>query len=196
MDLLTIAIALVSLAGMFFLRLVASEIQDWLPWLARRIIDRTVANLPEQERERYREEWYSHLDECPGRLGKIFHAVGCVYGARAVAVTVNHPAREKVTRPTPAAESNRIAGSSQKSPEAQADLFAHCLFHKTDDLLRLPHFDLDKFDYVMRDKLGRVTLIEFKRSSQFDYSEALRRLDQLYPGADIRRLVGKKPGSN
>jgi hypothetical protein len=70
MDLLTIAVFVLSILGAVALKFVVAEIQDWMPLLARRIIDRAVSHLPEHEQERYREEWYAHLDECPGTASK------------------------------------------------------------------------------------------------------------------------------
>ncbi len=57
-------------AGSFLVRIVgnllASELYDCAPSLAHWLIDRAVNSLAEQKRARYREEWYAHLDECPG----------------------------------------------------------------------------------------------------------------------------------
>jgi hypothetical protein len=57
MDLLTLLVAISSLAGVFALKLAMSELQDWMPWVASRIIDHAVAQLPEPHRRGYREEW-------------------------------------------------------------------------------------------------------------------------------------------
>jgi hypothetical protein len=73
---------LLALAG----KLIAAEIQDWLPTLARRLVDYSSSLIPETERCRYKEEWYSHLDECPGKIGKLWHACGCLRAARALAI--------------------------------------------------------------------------------------------------------------
>lgn len=65
--------------------LIASEIYDRSPRLANWLIGRAIERLPEHQRPRYREEWSAHLDECPGKLGKIWHAIGCSFSASAVA---------------------------------------------------------------------------------------------------------------
>jgi hypothetical protein len=57
MDILTILLALLSLAAGIVLKLIASEFQDWIPTLARRLVDHAVVKLSETDRERYREEW-------------------------------------------------------------------------------------------------------------------------------------------
>jgi hypothetical protein len=34
--------------------------------------------LPVDARERYSEEWLSHLAECQGKIGKVLHSIGCL----------------------------------------------------------------------------------------------------------------------
>lgn len=82
MDILSLLSAIAAAVGALLLKLISSEIGDWIPALARRIVRYAVFQLPQRERERYREEWLSHLEECPGKLGKLFHSVGCCVGAR------------------------------------------------------------------------------------------------------------------
>jgi hypothetical protein len=47
----------------------ADECRAWLPWIGERVIRRAVRNLAESQRERYNEEWRSHLNEIPGKIG-------------------------------------------------------------------------------------------------------------------------------
>jgi hypothetical protein len=47
-------------------RQLADEFKAWTPWLIGHIIRRAVCQLPENERERFAEEWQSHVDD-PGR---------------------------------------------------------------------------------------------------------------------------------
>jgi hypothetical protein len=54
----------------------ADEIKAWLPWIGERMIGRAVRNLPESQRERYKEEWHSHLNEIPGKIGQLVSAIG------------------------------------------------------------------------------------------------------------------------
>jgi hypothetical protein len=49
------------------------------------IIGRAVERLPTDDRDRFREEWLAHLNETPGTLRKLWHAVGCRLGAGKVA---------------------------------------------------------------------------------------------------------------
>ena len=92
MDFMTILIAILSIVGAFIAKLAASELRDWIPWIASRMINHAVASLPEAHKERYREEWHSHLDDCPGAIGKLIHACGCVIGQRAIAAELSKTA--------------------------------------------------------------------------------------------------------
>jgi hypothetical protein len=67
--------------------LVAAELYCWAPHIARKFIERAVQRLPESEQDRLREEWFAHLDECPGSLAKLWHSLGCFQGAAAIAAT-------------------------------------------------------------------------------------------------------------
>jgi hypothetical protein len=53
----------------------ADDFSAWLPWIAERIIRRAVASLPENQRERYSEEWRGSLIEVPGTISKLFYAI-------------------------------------------------------------------------------------------------------------------------
>jgi hypothetical protein len=99
MDLLTVLMLCLSFVGAMAFRLLCGELQDWMPTVTRRIVDRAVARLPKEERERYREEWYAHLDECPGKLGKLYHAVGCLRASHAPRFT-NQAKNTSLSEPT------------------------------------------------------------------------------------------------
>jgi lipopolysaccharide/colanic/teichoic acid biosynthesis glycosyltransferase len=77
----------VGLIGVFFFavlgilaaatsRQLADEFKAWTPWLIKRCIRRAVRQLPESLRERFTEEWQSHINEIPGEVGKLFEALG------------------------------------------------------------------------------------------------------------------------
>ena len=75
--------------------LLAAEIWANAPRLGRWFIERAVIKLPASKRDHYHEEWLSHLEERPGAIGKLRHALGCYFrAARALA------AREKLTPAT------------------------------------------------------------------------------------------------
>ena len=68
-----IASVVIGVAG----NLIASEIYDRSPSIARWLISRAAARLPKSEIARRKEEWLAHMEECPGKLGQLIHAVGC-----------------------------------------------------------------------------------------------------------------------
>lgn len=78
MDILTAMLAISSVVGALFLKLLLSEIEAWLPRLACFLIARAVVRLPELERERHREEWLADSNQFPGKLAKLWHALGCL----------------------------------------------------------------------------------------------------------------------
>ncbi len=82
MDLLiAILLFLGATVGAIATNVLASELYDWTPIWARRLIELAVLQLPDSCREQYREEWLAHLEELPGGLHKLRHALGCRYRA-------------------------------------------------------------------------------------------------------------------
>jgi hypothetical protein len=70
-----------------FSRLLAEEIGDWSQWIIRSLIKTAAAILPEKQRERYVEEWQSHVNEVPGRIGKFCSAASLLTAAYKMART-------------------------------------------------------------------------------------------------------------
>jgi|SRR5271156_3208240 len=76
---------------------IAAEIYVTAPKLALRLIDKAVLRLPEHERDRYREEWCAHLNDCPGSLGKLRHAPACyLVAASGVTRALAIPSRKQI----------------------------------------------------------------------------------------------------
>jgi hypothetical protein len=71
-------------------RLLADECKAWVPWLTKWFVRRAAAGLPENQRERYKEEWESHIDEIPGDIGKIVTALGFVMAAKKMSSEMAH----------------------------------------------------------------------------------------------------------
>jgi hypothetical protein len=65
-------------------RLLSDDVKEWLPWITRRLIERAVSRLPENERERLEEEWWSHVNELPGNLAKVYVAWGYLSASKAI----------------------------------------------------------------------------------------------------------------
>src|SRR6266404_1480847 len=57
----------------------------WLGPVDRWLISKAVERLPADARGRFCEEWLAHLDETPGTLRKLLHAVGCYLAAAQLA---------------------------------------------------------------------------------------------------------------
>jgi hypothetical protein len=63
-------------------KLCADEVSAWLPWIALRITQMAVRTLPENQRERYDEEWRGHLNDVHGgALTKLGVACGFLCAA-------------------------------------------------------------------------------------------------------------------
>lgn len=58
-----------------------AELKAWTPSLTEWIVRVAVARLPIEERERFAEEWTSHIADVPGQIGKIAVALGSILAA-------------------------------------------------------------------------------------------------------------------
>jgi hypothetical protein len=65
-------------------RVVGDDVKEWLPWITRRLVERAVSRLPEEERDRFEEEWRAHINELPGNLAKVYAAMGCLSASKAI----------------------------------------------------------------------------------------------------------------
>ena len=63
------------------LSLVSRQIGNLLPWIARRIIERSARPLPAQDRDRLRKEWLDQVATLPGGLVQLSYACICRYRA-------------------------------------------------------------------------------------------------------------------
>jgi hypothetical protein len=59
-------------------RQLTDEFKAWAPRLVSYLIQRAVRQLPENQRKRREEEWRSHVDEIPGKVGKLTEALDCL----------------------------------------------------------------------------------------------------------------------
>lgn len=124
MDLLTGALIVLVAAIAGFLgniagNIVASEIYDRTPSIAVWLLAKTVARLPESERDRYQEELLAHLEEYPGKVGKLLHALGVYFKAAKLASELAHRPRmstrtqtaQRVERRVPASRISESTGT-------------------------------------------------------------------------------------
>jgi hypothetical protein len=70
--------AAIAIRGAVIVNVISTDISEQAPVLARKLITRAVQRLPATQRERYLEEWLSHLDQCEGVIPKLLHSIGCV----------------------------------------------------------------------------------------------------------------------
>jgi hypothetical protein len=78
--------------------IVTGELRAHVEPIARWIISKAVERLPADERDRFREEWASHLDEMPGMVRKLGHALGCYIGVTEIAGVLERE-RKRSTAP-------------------------------------------------------------------------------------------------
>lgn len=64
------------------LPVVVSELTEWTPRLALRIVQRAAGALPEPHSERYGEEWAAELESVPGKISKLIIALSIFIGMR------------------------------------------------------------------------------------------------------------------
>jgi putative colanic acid biosynthesis UDP-glucose lipid carrier transferase len=68
-------------------RQLADEFKEWIPWITDKFVKLAVAKLPAAQRERFGEEWRSHLNQVPGCIAKLVVATGLPFAARQIAST-------------------------------------------------------------------------------------------------------------
>jgi hypothetical protein len=66
-------------------RVVGDDVKEWLPWIIRRLVEQAVSRLPDEERDRFEEEWWAHINELPGNLPKVYAA----WGYRSASKSIN-----------------------------------------------------------------------------------------------------------
>jgi hypothetical protein len=74
-------------------RQLADEFKAWTPWIIGRLVKSAVRKLPEDCRDRFEEEWLSHIHETPGEVGKLTAAVGFLFAAWRMSSPVIIPER-------------------------------------------------------------------------------------------------------
>jgi hypothetical protein len=80
---------LMSVFSLIFLPVLLSEGEDWLPWVAIRLMRRAAGHLPLEYRARYVQEWMAEFRVLPGgKLTKLFFGLRVYAGARRTAAEV------------------------------------------------------------------------------------------------------------
>jgi hypothetical protein len=86
--------SLVTFASVIAAKLLGDEIKAWLPWMTQRTVDLSVRFLPEDQRERFREEWLGHVSEIPGDVGKFVVALGFIHAG--LGIRLEHCEQDEV----------------------------------------------------------------------------------------------------
>jgi hypothetical protein len=86
------------LLGSAFSRQLTDEFKVWTPWLTDWLTQYAVRKLPENQRERFAEEWRSHINDTPGEIGKICVALGLLLAPSAMPKPI--ATLEPLDRPT------------------------------------------------------------------------------------------------
>jgi len=81
-----LGLIVVSILTAVLSRILAEEMSAWIPSITRLLINFAVGRLPESKRERFVEEWQSHVNEVPGQVGKVLVAFGFLFAAYHVAL--------------------------------------------------------------------------------------------------------------
>jgi hypothetical protein len=66
-------------------RQMADYIKTWLPRIIDYLIDRAIKRLPDEQRDRFAEEWKSYVNDTPGNLRKLIVAIGFLFAANKMA---------------------------------------------------------------------------------------------------------------
>lgn len=69
------------------------EFKAWTPWIIKHLVNRATRTLPEEERNRFEEEWLAHVNELPGEFGKIIAALGFLSAAQRISLRISIPKR-------------------------------------------------------------------------------------------------------
>jgi lipopolysaccharide/colanic/teichoic acid biosynthesis glycosyltransferase len=60
------------------------EFKAWTPWAMDQIVKLAIRGLPKNQRERFDEEWRSHINDVPGEVGKFWVAFGFIVASRKI----------------------------------------------------------------------------------------------------------------
>lgn len=82
---IALLVSICALGSAVATRLLVDESKAWLPWIVRHLLGRAVSHLPMAYRQRYEEEWSSHLAEIPGDLARLWTAFSFLFASRRIA---------------------------------------------------------------------------------------------------------------
>jgi hypothetical protein len=65
--------------------MIVAVLTPLMPRFTTRLLRIAIRRLPEAQRERFAEEWASHINEVRGEISKVAVALGCIFAARQMA---------------------------------------------------------------------------------------------------------------
>ena len=72
----SVIVTVVSIVTAASSKILADEFKAWRPRITDGLVGFAVRRLPEQQRQRYHEEWLSFIHETPGDIGKLIASIG------------------------------------------------------------------------------------------------------------------------
>lgn len=79
-----------------FSKQVSDEFKAWTPRLIAAVIQCATRMLREDQRDRYAEEWRSHIDETPGEIGKLLVGLGLLSAAWKLSRVSPNPTADEI----------------------------------------------------------------------------------------------------
>ena len=80
-----LALAVVAVIAAVLARFFVDKLNIWMRSLTKRLLRIAIERLPEAQRERFSEEWASHINEVAEEISKIAVALGCISAAQQMA---------------------------------------------------------------------------------------------------------------
>jgi hypothetical protein len=93
-----LVLALAALIAAVLTRLLGDKLKVWILWLTTRLLRIAIERLPEAERERFSEEWASHINEVTGEISKVAVALGYIFAAPEMAALLKSEASRSFQR--------------------------------------------------------------------------------------------------
>jgi len=75
---------LISALLQLLFRILGDEVKACMPWLTAFLLRRAVQKLPSSQRDRFEEEWASHIEEVPGQVKRLWDATGFIFAAHQI----------------------------------------------------------------------------------------------------------------
>lgn len=112
-----LAVAFAAMIATVLNRLSGDKFKAWMPWFTDELLRIAIRRLPEAGRERFSEEWASHLDEVSGEMSKVLVALGCVSAGRQMALSLKsgEPVRKRSLSASRLLLRVRTAGSQSRA---------------------------------------------------------------------------------